>query len=189
MVMAESCKAGVGFSSSCTHLLHQPFHPAEDPRLHPQAQPCSASPRPRGGCWAPPGALAPTSVSLSNAWTTSERNTYPREEMPRHVVPHCGGHGCGGWAWLRWARHEASGTLSKGPQAPPLCSSIPPPPPSLLRGRPAPLQASPPPFCAILVLISRFSDSLTNPFNKVARQSHRHSAPTLRALSRTWLFK
>lgn len=53
----------------------------------------------------------------------------------------------------------------------------------------APLCTSPPPFCAILILISRFSDSLTIPSNRVARQSHHHSALTLCALSRSQLFK
>lgn len=77
--------------------------------------------------------------------------------------------------------------LAKDSQAVPLCSSV--PPPSLPRSQPAPLRASPPPFCAILVSISRFFDSLSSPSNKVTLQSHRHSAPTLPALSRTQLFK
>lgn len=187
VVMAGTCKAGVGFSSSLSHqhLVHRPLHLTDLP-LHPPDAAVPSFPAPSDGCKAPPGTLLWTSIHLPNAWRTAERNTYPREEMPGHTVPRCEGKG-DGHATRHQKRRAPIPPLAKDSRAVPLCSGV--PPPSLPRSQPAPLRASPPPFCAILVSISRFSDSLSSPSNKVTLQSHRHSAPTLRALSRTQLFK
>lgn len=112
VVMAGTCKAGVGFSSSLPHqhLVHRPLHLADLPLPPPDAA-VPSFPAPSDGCKVPPGTLPWTSIHLSNAWRTSERNTYPWEEMPGHTAPRCDG---------RRARREASATprshpsLSKG---------------------------------------------------------------------------
>lgn len=127
---------------------------------------------PRDSCWAPPGALAWTSINLL------VRNGSPWKKMPWHTVFRCDGHAV--------MDREPS---VKDSQAAPLCSSIPlPPPPPSVADQPLsePLHRL---SVQSSLSISRFFDSLTNPSNKVARQSHRHPAPTFQALSRTRLFK
>lgn len=120
VLTARTYETGVGSTSPLPHARCSPLHRICCHTPHAAVQPLPAPP---DGCWAPPGALTRTSISSSNAWTTSERKTCSWEEISRHTVPRHDGNGD-----REVARHRQHGApippLAKAPRAVPLCSSV-----------------------------------------------------------------
>lgn len=191
--MAETWKAGVGLGSSLSTASHaRPPNPTEDLGLHPpQAliQRClrpKTSGRHRAMSTLPHtrnhGAAIPASpMEPPPAWSPgSHHHRSPRDKLvspdtpfqPRTglAVPSTPLLRCS-QAAPRPRAHSSCGSChftASSAHRPHLCAS------SL-------------PFCEIPASISRFSDSLTNPSNKVGHHSRRSSAPTSRALPRAVL--